>query len=499
MSENSETDGKQSTISRRRFVAGAGASGVAAGFSGCASMFSSGEGDGNAGGTQTGSAGSEEMTTVSWGFDATVVQDHADQVRDALHDVGGLSDNIQIEFEQGQPDSGKRRATYNRLLSSRETEPDMFMMDNGWVNIFIQRGQLANLSEILTDDTLSTIQEEYFSGFTETAIDPSSGDLFGVPLYPDYPTMLYRKDLVEQAGYNPESENWATEPMTWKKWSNVAADTVDATDIKYGFTTQWDIYEGTACCTFNEVMSSWGGAYFGGRENLFGPVGDRPVTVDSEPVINSLNMMRKFVHDESFDNLQGYGGGFTPTNILGWIEDGSLAPFLDGNVLFHRNWPYAINQAASEFGDNLGTMPIPYAVSENNAEFQGTGGTTSALGGWHITVNPNSERLDAVSEVIQATMEPEFQLFLLEVEGWLPPRGSLFNSSKASNIDPMGDYMDTLRVAGENTMARPVTAVWSEQSSKIAQQANRAVNQDVSSAEAMATLQSGLEQTESSN
>ncbi len=54
-------------------------------------------------------------------------------------------------------------------------------------------------------------------------------------------------------------------------------------------------------------------------------------------------MMRKFVHDESFDGeFSDYGGGFTPTNILGWIEDSSLAPFIDGNAVFHRNWPYSL-------------------------------------------------------------------------------------------------------------------------------------------------------------
>ena len=57
--------------------------------------------------------------------------------------------------------------------------------------------------------------------------------------------------------------------------------------------------------------------------------------------------------------------------------------------------------------------------------------------------------------------------------------------------------MDTLQVAGNNTMARPVTAVWSNQSSNIAQQANRAVGQEASSADAMATLESALEETES--
>lgn len=495
-SENSGTNREGSKVSRRRFIVGASASGLATGLAGCSTLLGGGDSTGNStNGTQTGNADGG-TTTVTWGFDATVAQDHANQIRDALHNEGGLSADINVQFEQGQPDTGKRRASYNRLLSAGETSPDMFLMDNGWVNIFTQRGQLQNLTELLTDKQLTTIDEEYFSAFTDTAIDPSSGDLYGVPLYPDYPTMLYRKDLVEAAGYNPEGNNWATEPLTWKEWSNIAADTYDNADVDYGFTTQWDIYPGTACCTFNEVMSSWGGAYFGGRENLFGPVGDRPITVNSDPVIQSLDMMRKFVHDEDFDHLQGYGGGFVPTDILGWIEDASLAPFTNGNAVFHRNWPFAINAAASEFGDDLGSMPIPYAVPESEAQFQGTGGTTSALGGWHITANPNSQNLDAVAQVMDATMQEEFQLFLLEIEGWLPPRSDLFTSKEARSIDPMGNYMDTLQVAGENTMPRPVTPVWSDEASAIAEQANAAVNQDRSSADAMAALESTLSNIE---
>lgn len=141
-------------------------------------------------------------------------------------------------------------------------------------------------------------------------------------------------------------------------------------------------------------------------------------------------------------------------------------------------------------------MPIPYAVPESEAQFQGTGGTTSALGGWHITANPNSQNLDAVAQVMDATMQEEFQLFLLEIEGWLPPRSDLFTSKEARSIDPMGNYMDTLQVAGENTMPRPVTPVWSDEASAIAEQANAAVNQDRSSADAMAALESTLSNIE---
>ena len=491
MSQDDTHDARSSGVSRRRFVQAAGVSGVTAGLAGCADLL---------GGSRSGPG-----RTVTWGFDPVAIQNNGDAIKQALYD-NGLSEDITVEFVPRDQDTGAARDNYNRLLNAGETDPDMFLMDNGWTNIFIQRGQLQNLSETLPDDLVSDVSDNYFSAFTDTARDPSSGDLFGVPVFPDFPTMQYRKDLVEEAGYNPESENWATEPMTWEKWSNIAADVHDNSDTDYGFTTQWDIYEGTSCCTFNEVMSSWGGAYFGGRDNLFGPIGDRPITVNNDEVINSLNMMRKFVHDEDFGGqFSDYAGGFTPTNILSWKEEGARTPFAEGNAVFHRNWPYSLaltglNPDETEdpaLGENLGAMPIPYAVSESNAAQPGTGGTTAALGGWHMTVNPNIDNQEDVTAVIRAAMQPDFQLTLLSVQGWLPPRPELFNSSEAKSVDVVGRYMDTLQVAGNNTMARPVTAVWSNQTSKISQQVNLAVGQETSSADAMATLESQLAETES--
>ena len=494
MSDNSShSNDRSSGVSRRRFVAGAGTTGVTLGLAGCADLVGGGSGGGGG-------------TTVQWGFDPVAAQNNGQTIRDSLHE-NGLSDDITVELVPRDQDTGAARSNYNRLLNAGETDPDMFLMDNGWTNIFIQRGQLANLSETLPSELTSDVADNYFTAFTDTAREPSSGDLYGVPVFPDFPTMQYRKDLVESAGYSPESNNWATEPMTWEEWSNIAADVFDNADVDYGFTTQWDIYEGTSCCTFNEVMSSWGGAYFGGRENLFGPIGDRPITVNEPEVISSLNMMRKFVHDEDFGGeFSGYDGGFTPTEILGWKEEDARTPFASGNAAFHRNWPYSLALTGRNpdetddpaLGEDLGAMPIPYAVTEDEAAQPGTGGTTAALGGWHVTVNPNSQETDAVVEVIRAAMEPDFQLMLLSVQGWLPPRPELFNSDEARNVDVVGRYMDTLQVAGNNTMPRPVTAVWSDQSSDIAEQANRAVGQDSASADAMATLESALEDSESS-
>jgi len=170
----------------------------------------------------------------------------------------------------------------------------------------------------------------------------------------------------------------------------------------------------------------------------------------------------------------------------------------------HRNWPYSLSLTGRNpdetegpaLGEDLGAMPMPFSVSEDDAEFQGVGGTAAALGGWHMTVNPNSENKDAVSQVIQAAMADDFQLTLLEIQGWLPPKPELFNSDAARNVPVVGRYMDTLRVAGENAIARPVTQVWPDESSTIAQKANEVVDQTVSAQQGMNTLKSDLQDIE---
>jgi len=280
----------------------------------------------------------------------------------------------------------------------------------------------------------------------------------------------------------------------------------DHAGVDYGFTTQWDIYEGTACCTFNEVMSSWGGAYFGGRDNLFGPVGERPITVGADPVVRSLNMMRKFVHDEGVSGLEAYAGGFAPTEILGWIEEGSRVPFTNGDAVFHRNWASTLTAivsdledgGASERAERIGAIPLPYAVTENEARADGTGGTTSAVRGRYVTVDSDSQDRDAVAQVLEVVTDPGFQTDLVTILGWLPPRPALYESGDVWNTERVGEYAPTFGVVGANAMPAPVTRVWNDQASLVAQQANRAVGQEVSSSKAMADLASNLEPIERS-
>ncbi len=467
-------------VSRRTFVKAAGASGVAVGLAGC--IYGNGDGAEDA---------------VVFGFDPDSAQAVGDEIIDLFYE-NGLDEEIDIQLLPGASDTGERRDNYETLLDTGEAEPDIMLMDNGWVNVFIQRELIANLSEELDDETIDAVDEQYFEAFTDTARDPDTDELYGVPLFPDFGTMQYRKDYAREAGYDDDDfEQWETEPMSWEEWSEVTAEMVEASDATMGLSTQMAIYEGTSCCSFNEVLSSWGGGYFGGEENLFGPVGDRPITVDEEEFIESLAMLRTFVDADDENALEEFEGDIAPSEITEWSEDESLPQMENGSAAMHRNWPYAIPLMVDEVGtDDYGVMPIPYGVTEEEAAQEGMGGTASALGGWHTVLNPNTERPEEALEVIRVTMQDDFNLGLLELWGWLPPKPELFESEEAEEIEGIGEYMDTLRLAGENAVARPVTEVWPTQADLIAQEVNSAVDGTKSPEEAASDLQTGLENLE---
>jgi ABC-type glycerol-3-phosphate transport system substrate-binding protein len=222
------------------------------------------------------------------------------------------------------------------------------------------------------------------------------------------------------------------------------------------------------------------------------------VTTDSDPVVEATRMVRTFIDGDAPNALDSVAGDIAPRTILQWQEETSRTPFANGNAVMHRNWPYAINIAGAEdaYGEDLGVMPIPYGVEESEAEFEGYGGTVSALGGWHVALNPNSEKQEIALEVIEAMASEEFYIFLFEEVGWLPPVKKMFESEQAKNVPVMGRYLDTLQVAVENAIPRPVTVAWPQESPKISQNANSAFSGDGTPKQAMQTLARQLEQIE---
>jgi hypothetical protein len=93
-------------------------------------------------------------------------------------------------------------------------------------------------------------------------------------------------------------------------------------------------------------------------------------------------------------------------------------------------------------------------------------------------------------------MERSFKLKIFEDVGWIPPEPELLNSDRAKEVPTIGRYVDSLAVAGENAVPRPVTVVWPQQSSQIASKVNDCYSQTLAPEQAMSELKSTLQDIE---
>ncbi len=479
-------------VCRRRFLGATGAAGLTVGIAGCIG------GDGDSAQEVDPEADIDEDVTVEITMDGDFAEVQG-SIREALQNAG-LDSNITVDILPGDFDTGSRRADFTSALDAGRSSPDVFMMDSGWAIPFFVREQVLNLDETLTSETLDYVTNSYVPSAVQTATHPETGNLYGVPLFPDYPVMHYRKDLVEEAGYSPESNNWATEPMSWQEFAEMAADVWDfhggQDEISYGFTTQASNYVGTACCTFNEMMTSFGGAYFGNHQNLFGPVGERPITVNEDEVITTIQVMRSFMQGPDAEDAHSDYPQISTTDLVEFTEIPSLEPFQNDNAVFNRNWPFAMTGNVDEYGDDYDVMPLPFGVSEEEGAYEGTGGTNAALGGWHLTINPNSDNLSAAAQVVEAFANENVMNTLFREGGWLPPDPAVTEAADEDVAGEIARFLDTLSVAGENTVPRPVTVVWPDQEPLVFSEIHSAYTGEKTAAEAMADLEGELQDTE---
>ncbi|GAB3673077.1 ABC transporter substrate-binding protein [Halopiger thermotolerans] len=428
---------------------------------------------------------------------APLFGDIQDQLIESMRNAG-LPENISVEFSTGVWGADDQQDRYTQILQAGQSTPDVMLTNFSYTSAFAPRGWLVDLNKALPQEKLDELENDYH----QTMVDSMrwEGGLYGIPQFVDIPAILYRKDYVRNAGYDPEGENWATEPMTWSEFSDIVSDTVEENDLDHGYTLTLN-HRTIAHQTGYEKLVTMGGNYFGDMENQHGPIGDRPITVDDGPVIETLRLLRTFMHgsDDEYA-LEDVSGDILPSEALGWDTQPSQESFQAGQAAFHRNWSYAIAQFAGEdaFGEDLGVMPFPYGVPKDEAKYEGTGGTNATLGGWHLSLNPNSENLPAAVELIKAMTSDQFYLDIFELTGSTPPKPELYESDQAAEVPIMSRYLDTLRLQSENQWVHPINSIWDSQSDAIAEEFTACLEQKQSPEEAAAAAQEAVEEIEQS-
>ncbi|WP_181686006.1 extracellular solute-binding protein [Halorhabdus salina] len=481
-----------SNVSRRRFIQAAGAAGVTAGLAGCGggdtTTDSGGETTGDDqtdGGITTGTADGDEIGGKVSVFAGKVWEQNEEKFTKVLHEQG-VPDSVDIQLNSAAQQTGSKQQRLRTQINAESKDPDLVLTDNGWTIPFIVRGDLVNLTDAMSDEFISQVREEGVQSMIQTGEHPSTGDLYSIPVFPDFPTVQYRKDLFKEVGYTESDfQQWQSNPIGWGKFSSIVAEAKQASDVDYGHVWQGKNYGGLSCCTFNEFLTSMGGSFFGGEDNLFGPVGDRPVTIGDEKAIDGIELARDLIYGEGESPMDVKG--VSPKEVGGWIEPDTKSIFEARNAVTQRNWTYAIGGAADKFDGTdaeLGVMPLP----------KGPNGSWHAQGGWILSMNPYSDNKAAAKEVIKAWWSDAMHKKQLDVANYMPPKPSLYDYVKEHPT--YGPYFKPLNYAAENLMPRPTTSVWPTQSTIISKQVNAALTKKKSAADAAQQLETKIKAIE---
>lgn len=136
----------------------------------------------------------------------------------------------------------------------------------------------------------------------------------------------------------------------------------------------------------------------------------------------------------------------------------------------------------------------PYGIKEIDSEYQGIGGTASPLGGYNLSVNPNSESIDAALDVIRTAMKDDFLTKWFKLSGFLPPKPKLLKAKSVTSHPLFGQYMDTFSVMADNAIPRPVTPIYFQESKTISQEVHNVVSRSTSPENGMTELKQQLQQ-----
>jgi multiple sugar transport system substrate-binding protein len=329
---------------------------------------------------------------------------------------------IRIEREIGPASSTAFHDRLTQKLKNRDASVDVYLMDVIWAAEFAAAGWARRL-----DDRFSAEERARFLPGTIRAATWSE-HVWAVPAFIDAGVLYYRKDLLEKHGLDV--------PKTWEELARDAQTIVEAERANepdlVGYSAQFKQYEGLVC-NMLEFAASNGGA-------LTDDAARRPMLAEPRTIASI-----RWVRDQLIGRL-------APRSTLTYQEPESLALFVQGKAVFHRNWPYAWelanDPAESRVAGRVGMAPLPH--------FAG-GSSASALGGWFYGISALSPHAEEAWSFVAFMTSPEVQKHFVREAGLSPTRRDVYDDSELRAASPvLAELAPIVRAA----VPRPVTPIY---------------------------------------
>ena len=334
------------------------------------------------------------------------------------------------------------------------TDLDVILGDVIWTAQLAESGWISDLSDRFTESQ----RQEFLPGSVEAIT--YKGKTFGMPWFTDTGLLYYRKDLLQESGFDGP-------PKTWDELKQMSRKVRGDSGTKFGFVFQGARYEGGVCDGMEFIWTHGG--------EVLDPQDPTKVLVDSPEAIAGLATERSMIVD-----------GISPEAVTVYKEDESAGAFLNGDAVFLRNWPYVYSLVGTSDYPKL--SPNQVGVSElPSADGEPGNGT---VGDQPLYISSTAKDPDAAWKFIQFLTAPEQQKLRAVKGSYLPTRTALYDDPEIQEKVPV---VPLAKVALQHTRPRPVSPYYSDMSLEMAEQFNASLSGDISPEEAARTLKEQLE------
>lgn len=355
-----------------------------------------------------GGIGAQEKVTVRWLFET----DFGGGWKVLIENFEKAHPGIKVEMQEGPSATNIREDMYSTSFMAGETTYDMAYADLIWVPKFAAAGWIIPLGDRITPYEIA----QFLPG--DIAGGMYQGKLYRVPSQSDAGMLYYRKDILDEAGFEP--------PLTWDELIEQAQKLQNPPDL-WGFVWQGNQYEGLIC-DYLELLWSAGGELL--------DVEGRVVLDQGGAAVEALQFLYDVIHTYKI----------SPPGVTTYQEEESRHVFHNGQAVFHRNWPYVWTLAQKEDSPIRGKVGITPMVHKKG--FQ----SAATQGGWGWVISKFSKNQEAAWEWIKFATSYDSQKTLHFYNGYIPTRHALFADPDILRESP--HYPDLWRVQ-INARTRP--------------------------------------------
>ncbi len=378
---------------------------------------------------------------------------------------------IRVEYREMSPSTDEYFRSLVSDFQAGGGDIDVIGGDVVWGGEFADNGWIEDLTDWMYRDYDLEVPDAFLDASVSSVFFRNR--VWGVPWFADAGMFFYRRDLLQESGFDAP-------PSTWDGLKEMANKVQEESGTRHGFVFQGDNYEGGVVNALEYIWNAGGRVVTGNVsvidiDKQIGEAADA-VMIDSPQSVRGLQIARSMIEDD-----------VAPREVTGFREQQTYETFLAGDAVFARGWP-VLHARAGEEGSNvsqdqIGVAPLPVA-EEGMRSF-------SCLGGWNLFINAASQKQDAAWEFIKFATSPEQQKTRAIEGSFLPTLRELYNDREV--LEQVRVVELARRVLEENARSRPVTAYYSELSSRMAAAFNASLTGEIEPEEGAQRLQEELE------